>query len=330
VVATQYKEAALPYSRKAMETLRGHRVLPRRLKRPVVAIGNFDGVHHGHAFIFSETRRLAEALDGEAVVLTFDPHPAKVLAPMFAPLLITPLQRKLELIAAQGVDVTIVEPFDRALAGLSPEAFCRDLLAGAIGAAHVCVGYDFTFGAGRAGNTASLAELGRALGFSVTVIPPVSVEGMVCSSTKVREFVLEGRVDGAARVLGRPPEVEGQVIRGDGRGRSIGVPTANLRPDNELLPKTGVYAGWAERCEAPGQRWAAAINVGTNPTFGADRPVSVEAHLIDAELDLYGARLRLGFVARLRNEQRFPTKEALVDQIRADVAATRKVMTEVA
>jgi riboflavin kinase/FMN adenylyltransferase len=156
--------------------------------------------------------------------------------------------------------------------------------------------------------------------FGVTVVPPVSVDGLVCSSTKVREFVLEGRVDGAEVILGRPHEVEGEVVRGDGRGRTIGVPTANLKTRTELLPKHGVYAGFAE---VAGKRYAAAINVGTNPTFAADRPVVVEAHLLDCDLDLYGATLRLGFFERLRSEERFGSVEALVAQIGRDVERAR-------
>lgn len=308
-----------------MDTFRGHTSLSRRLRNAVVAIGNFDGVHRGHAHIFKQARGLAAGLGGESVVLTFDPHPAKVLAPSYAPPLITPLQRKLELIAAEGVDVTVVEPFDRAFASKSPDEFARTVLVDGLGARHVVVGYDFTFGAKRSGNVQLLAELGPKLGFGVTVVPPISVDGIVCSSTKVREFVLEGRVDGAALVLGRAPEVQGEVVHGDGRGRSIGVPTANVQPEAELLPKLGVYAGWAERL-SDGTRWVAAINVGTNPTFVEGRNVRVEAHLLDCDEDLYGQRLRLGFVARLRDEERFPSREALVAQIRSDVEATRKRM----
>jgi riboflavin kinase/FMN adenylyltransferase len=179
-----------------MEIVRGYNSLRRRLRQPVVAIGNFDGVHRGHAFIFDETRRLAGSR--EAVVLTFDPHPAKVLAPSFAPPLITTLSRKLELIGEHAIDTVVVEPFDRTFAALSPDEFVERVLASGLGAQHVCVGYDFTFGRARAGTTARLVELGRAHGFEVTVVPPVAVDGLVCSSTKVREFLLEGRVDGAA------------------------------------------------------------------------------------------------------------------------------------
>jgi riboflavin kinase/FMN adenylyltransferase len=305
-----------------MEIFRSHTTLPRRLREPVVAIGNFDGVHRGHAHIFAQTRQLAASRDGEAVVLTFEPHPAKVLAPAFAPPLIAPLSRKLTLLAEAGLDAVVVEPFDREFASHSAEAFAREVLADGLGARHVVVGYDFTFGAKRSGNVAELAALGGALGFGVTVVPPVSVDGIVCSSTKVREFVLEGRIDGAALLLGRPPEVEGEVVRGAGRGRTIGVPTANVKPETELLPKNGVYAGWGERL-SDGQRWGAAINVGTNPTFVSGQVISVEAHLLDCDVDLYGERLRLGFVQRLRDEERFPSREALVAQIGRDIEQAR-------
>jgi riboflavin kinase/FMN adenylyltransferase len=312
-----------------METFRGHSSLPRRLRNPVVAIGNFDGVHRGHAHIFQQARALAGGLDGEAVVLTFDPHPAKVLAPAFAPPLITPLSRKLELIAAAGMDAVVVEPFDRSFAGHSADDFARGLLAEALGARHVVVGYDFTFGAKRSGNVDALRALGSQLGFDLTVVAPVSVDGIVCSSTKVREFVLEGRVDGAALVLGRDAEVEGVVVRGAGRGRTIGVPTANVKPDTELLPKNGVYAGWGEQLPgngAAGRRWPAAINVGTNPTFVSGHAISVEAHLLDCNEDLYDQRLRIGFVQRLRDEERFASREALVAQIGNDIEQARAVM----
>jgi riboflavin kinase/FMN adenylyltransferase len=306
-----------------METVRGHRALSRQLRRPAVAIGNFDGVHRGHLHIFAETRRLAQAAEGEAVVLTFEPHPAKVLAPRLAPSLITSLDRKLELIAGAGIEVAVIEPFDQALAALSPVAFADQVLVAGLGARAVCVGHDFTFGARRSGTVDTLATLGHDRGFSATVVPPVSVDGMLCSSTKVREFVLEGRVEGAAQILGRPVELEGVIVRGAGRGRTIGVPTANLAPTAELLPRSGVYAGWAELLDGDRRRFGAAINVGTNPTFDAAQPISIEAHLIDAQLELYGRRLRLTFLTRLRDEQRFPSREALTEQIHRDIARTR-------
>jgi len=310
----------------------GHRALPLRPGASAVAIGNFDGVHRGHQRLFAEVVAQAGQRGAEPVVLTFEPHPARLLSPAFAPPLITPLSRKLELIEAQGIRVCVVEPFDRALAALSPAEFVDEVLVGALGAAHVCVGYDFTFGKNRGGDADALRAIGEARGFAVSVIEPVSVEGIVCSSTKVREFILEGRVEGAAMLLGRDVEIEGEVTRGAGRGSSIGVPTANLRPTTELLPRGGVYAGWAQR--QGGQRHDAAINVGTNPTFnggdgigradGAAR-VTIEAHLLDHDGgDLYGEHLRLGLSARLRDEARFASVDALITQIARDIEAARE------
>jgi riboflavin kinase/FMN adenylyltransferase len=293
-----------------------------RFRGPAVAIGNFDGVHRGHQRLFERTRELARAVGGESVVLTFDPHPAKLFAPALAPPLISPLDRKLELIADAGIDACVVATFDHTLAALSPEEFVDQILVGELSARAVCVGYDFTFGKGRAGDTAALATLGKTRNFSVTVIDPVSADGMICSSTKVREFVLEGRVEGAALLLGRDPEIEGEVVRGAGRGRTIQIPTANIRPATELLPAPGVYAGWARIPD--GKRYLAAINIGSNPTFGGGA-LSVEAHLLDYDgKDLYGARLMVGLRRRLRAEVRFSSVEALVAQIRADIAETRK------
>jgi riboflavin kinase/FMN adenylyltransferase len=310
-----------------MQLVHGHRALGRALRRPAVGIGNFDGVHRGHQRLFEEVRRRAAALGGESAIFTFQPHPAKVLAPQLAPALITTPERKLELIAEAGIDVTVVEPFDHAFAAVTAERFVEEVLVGALGVAEVCVGYNFTFGKGRGGDARTLEELGRRRGFAVDVIEPITVDGIVCSSTKVREFVLAGRVDGASLLLGRDFEVDGTVERGAGRGRQIGVPTANLVAATELLPRTGVYAGWAEL--PSGARFDAAINLGTNPTFGASG-LHLEAHLLDFPVDgssgdLLGSALRLGFTARLRDERRFASAEELVAQIRRDVEATRSL-----
>ena len=290
----------------------------------VVAIGNFDGVHLGHAAVFGEARSEAARLACPSVVLTFEPHPAKVLAPAFAPPLITTRARKLELIAERAIDAVFLQRFDLAFAKVSPEEFVTKILHGRLGVRHICVGHDFTFGKARAGTTESLVAFGAKLGFGVTVVPPFTVDGLVCSSTKVREFTLEGRVDGVTLLLGRDLELDGRVVRGAGRGRSIGVPTANLLLESELVPKTGVYAGWAQPLDDDShRRYLAAINVGSNPTFGANQPTTVEAHLLEASVDLYDRPLRLGFRRRLRDEQRFPSADALVKQIHADIEATR-------
>lgn len=305
----------------------------------VVAIGNFDGVHLGHRHLLKVAGEEAARRGVQLVVLTFVPHPARLLSPQTAPLLIATRARERELLAESGVDVLCEHPFDAAFAALSPEAFVSDVLLSGLRAVCVCVGYDFTFGRGRAGNTEVLARLLEAGGAEARVVPAYSVladgeggEEIICSSSYVRQQVRQGRVDRAGRVLGRAFEVEGEVVRGAGRGRTIGVPTANVRPETELLPATGVYAGELEVLEGRQVvfRYPAAVNVGYTPTFhsGAEEPpLTIEAHCIrrdeDAEAvpDLYGRKVRLGLVVRLREERRFPSVEALVTQIRADIEA---------
>jgi riboflavin kinase/FMN adenylyltransferase len=308
-----------------MDVFPGHRSLSRLLRQPAVAIGNFDGVHLGHQRLLERARAAAARAGGESVVLTFEPHPAKVLAPKLAPPLLATPARKLELIAAEGMDVCVVEPFDGQLAASSPDWFTDELLARGLGAKHVVVGYDFTYGQKRAGTVDTLRAAGARLGFDVEVVSAVSQDGLVASSTKVREFVLEGNVAGARVLLGRPFDVDGRVVRGAGRGRTIGVPTANVAIDGELLPRPGVYAGRVRRLGDASGRWVdAAINLGTNPTFVQAGALSLEAHLLDFQEDIYDERVRVAFVARLRDEQRFASIDALIAQIQRDIQSVRE------
>jgi riboflavin kinase/FMN adenylyltransferase len=295
-----------------------------------LAIGNFDGVHRGHQELVRVARALRENIGGAAGVLTFTPHPARVFAPALAPPLIVSLERRLELLAAAGADVAIVEAFTPEFAAIEAEAFVRDVLVGRLGAREVVVGYDFSFGRGRRGTPALLREIGAALGLGVTIVPPVTIDGLVCSSTKVREFVLEGRVEGAALLLGRPVELSGPIVRGAGRGRGLGVPTANVAPEGELLPRLGIYAARALVLDATGgvvSTHPAALSVGSNPTFTANGAVTVEAHLLDFEGDLYDRRVRLEVLHRLRDERRFESVEALLTQIAVDIADVRGRVT---
>jgi riboflavin kinase/FMN adenylyltransferase len=299
-----------------------------------VAIGNFDGVHLGHVRLLDEARARAARRGGPAAVLTFDPHPARVLAPDKAPPLILSLERRLELCAARGIDLAIVQPFTRALAAVEADAFVRDMLVGSLRARDVVVGYDFSFGRNRTGNAQRLVELGASAGVEVAVIPQVTVAGRHCSSTEIRKLVAAGRTVEAAALLGRPYEVSGRVVRGAGRGRKLGFPTANLTAEAELRPAIGIYAARAELLDGanPGLRRAAAVSVGRNPTFidpasGEASAVTIEAYLLDFEGDLYDRRLRLELGERLRDEQRFDSTEALVAQIGRDVARVAALMS---
>jgi riboflavin kinase/FMN adenylyltransferase len=298
-----------------------------------IAIGNFDGVHLGHAALLAEARARAARRGGPSAVLTFTPHPARLFAPERAPALIMSLDRRLELIAAAGIDVAIVEPFTRAFAAIEAPAFVNDVLARDLRARDVVVGYDFSFGRGRTGDVRLLGELAPAAGIEVAVIPAVAVEGVTCSSGRVRERVAAGDVAAAAKLLGRPFELEGPVRRGAGRGREFGFPTANIVPEGELRPKLGIYAARARILDGPfaGTIHAAAVSVGTNPTLQADgagpAAVTVEAYLLDFEGDLYDRRLRLEFSERLRDEQRFDSISALIAQIREDVARVKKLLS---
>jgi riboflavin kinase/FMN adenylyltransferase len=293
-----------------------------------LAIGNFDGVHRGHQELVRVAAARAREIGGAAGVLTFTPHPARVFAPALAPPLIVSLERRLELLGEAGAELAIVEEFTPALAAVEAESFVRDVLAARLGAREIVVGYDFSFGRGRRGTPQLLRALGGELGLGVTVVPPVTVDGLVCSSTKVREFVLEGRVEGAALLLGRPVELQGPVVRGAGRGRALGVPTANVAPEGELVPRLGIYAARARVLDATGavaSTHEAALSIGSNPTFtpSVSAPVTIEAHLLDFDDDLYGRRLRLEVLHRLRDERRFESVEALMAQIAADIADTR-------
>ena len=318
---------------KGVHSVRGrnriNEVLGRALRSPALAIGNFDGVHLGHQALLAEARRIVCASGGETVALTFDPHPARFFAPQLAPPMLLSLERRIELLQESGADVVLVEPFTAEFATMSAERFVEQVLAKDIGARHVVVGADFSFGKDRRGNTSLLANVGRRLEVGVSVVPQVTASGLVCSSTKIREFVLEGRVEGAILLLGRPFEIDGIVVRGAGRGRTLGVPTINLAHQGEILPKPGVYAGRARRIEGDPTWFAAAISIGTNPTFTqrGDPELFIEAHLLDFAGDLYETRMRLAFVAHLREQRRYATVDELVAAIRGDIARTREICT---
>ena len=290
-----------------------------RWRRPAVAVGNFDGVHRGHRALVAEAVRLAAARAVPAVVLTFDPHPSRVVAPASAPAALMTLDQKAEALARLGVDALAVLPFTPSIAAEEPAAFASEVLRGALDAAVVVIGDNFRFGRGRAGDAATL----RTLGFAVVEVSPVLHDGSRVSSSRIRAALAAGDVALAAALLGRAHAIEGRVVRGEGRGRTLGIPTANLEPWNETLPAPGVYAAWAWPAGGPGL--ASVVNIGRRPTFGG-RDISVEAHLLDYAGDLYGQALGLSFVTRIRGEEKFPGPEALVARIRKDVDAARGVL----
>ncbi|MEB2312299.1 MAG: bifunctional riboflavin kinase/FAD synthetase [Sorangiineae bacterium] len=314
---------ALPASRR----VDGARALAGSPESALVAIGNFDGVHRGHQDVILAAVELARARGLVPLVLTFEPHPSEVLGRGRRALLTT-LERKIELITRLDPTLrVVVEPFTLALAQESPEQFAQELLARELHAKVVIVGDNFRFGHRRAGDLATLRRLGEALGFEARAEPLTSDAGGALSSSRVRAAVAAGDVEAAALVLGRPHSLSGRVVEGDRRGRTIGVPTANLDGIPEARPANGVYASLVDRLDDEGGARSLALgvtNLGVRPTVGGGP--SVETHLLDFDGDLYGARLRLHLVARLREERRFDGLEALVAQIRRDVAEARALL----
>jgi riboflavin kinase / FMN adenylyltransferase len=273
---------------------------PRR-----VAVGEFDGVHLGHR----------EVIRGSDTVLTFEPHPLQVIRPEAAPKLLTSFERKTDLIAELGVAELVVIPFDERFASVGPEEFIDEVLVSRLRATHVSVGENFRFGHRAAGDPGMLLADSR---FETQVVPLVEVEGEIVSSSHIRALVQAGDVELAARMLGAPFQLRGEVVTGDRRGRQLGFPTANIVPDDALVyPGHGVYVAHADGA-------CAAVNVGVRPTFGTGRAVLVEAYLLDREVDLYGGILCVDFLKRLRGERRFATVEELVEQMHQDVARTRQ------
>lgn len=298
------------------------------LRGCVVAIGNFDGVHLGHQALIALARVRARLRGSRAAVLTFDPHPVRVLRPQLAPPLVTPLPRKLELLAEQRLDAAVVQPFDLAYAATPAADFVARDLGERLGCAEVVVGYDFTAGHERA-RVDALRPLLAARGMVLHVVEPVTADGLVVSSTKVREFLLEGNVEAAALLLTRAHDVDGVVAHGAGRGRGFGFPTANVQTA-ALLPANGVYVvrasvGGGAAGQAP--LHGGVCNVGVKPTVETSAGVALEVHLLDFPArDLYGEPIRVGFLARLRDEHRFPSVDALRAQIAQDVARARDVL----
>ena len=305
--------------------LEGLEEVPPSLRGCVLTIGNFDGVHLGHQLILATALALGGAEGVAVAALTFEPAPEAILRPRTAPPRISPPDQKVRLLAACGVECVVVARTDHHLLGMSPTAFVEQVIAGRFGPRHIVEGNNFRFGRGRSGSVDTLRRLGAKYHFDCHVVEPVLAEmpegPTRVSSTLVRELVLAGRVEQAARCLGRPFTLYERIVPGQGVGRQIEFPTANLQPTQQLVPGDGVYAGWAA---IDGGRFSAAISVGNKPTFGGG-PRVVEAFLLGAAGDLYGSMLALSFLQRLRDQQQFSDPGQLKAQIERDVQRVREI-----
>ena len=305
-----------------MEVIR-HIKSDRRFPRPIVSLGNFDGVHLGHRAILTKVVTEAKALQGTALVLTFHPHPLTVLRPNSPLPLILSLREKLLLLRSLEIQGVILQRFSQAFSQLTAEEFVRRYLVDILHVEKVIIGHNVSFGHRRSGSAETLVQFGKQLGFAVEVIGPVVVEGREVSSSAVRTLLGAGNMHEVTSLLGCPYSVSGRVEKGFQRGRTIGFPTANLRPRTDLLLPNGVYAVTVdvdEETTVPG-----VANVGMNPTFGNNRR-TIEAHLFDFSADLYGKRLRVSFVEHIREERKFPSVPELVRQIQEDANRARAVL----
>ena len=298
-------------------------------ERHAVTIGNFDGVHAGHRELIRITREKAAARKVRSLLITFDPHPAHIVRGGATPQILTPLPRKLALLAQTGIDTTLVLPFTKTMAATPAEEFVRTVLVNGVAATDIVTGFNFALGRGRTGNFSSLTSLGEQWDFTVTQVPPVVVNGETASSSGIREHLTAGDVDKATMFLKRAHSVDGTVIHGEARGRKLGFPTANIDFGETLLPALGGYATWLrvlcpEKPES-GNVYMGMTSVGTNPTFGKNA-LTLETHLLDYSGDLYKKQVRLYFITRLRGQIRFSSPEELVQHLRLDAKNARETL----
>jgi len=290
----------------------------------VVTVGTFDGVHRGHWAVLQEIRRRAESTGRRSVLVTFDPHPLRIVRPEHAPpLLTTPVEKK-EILAESGLDYAVFISFTQTLSRYEPRHFVEEILVGRLGVEELVIGYDHGFGKGRSGDAETLRAIGRELGFAVDVVPPIESEGHPVSSSRIRRAVQGARLREAMACLGRPYSCRGIVVRGDARGKELGFPTANLKVSDagKLIPPPGVYAVWGVLRSGT---YKGALHLGPRPTFQGSPP-SIELHLLDYEGDLYGEEVRVDFIEHLRAVRPFRTAAALVSRMREDVEAVRGIL----
>jgi len=304
-----------------MEVFRDIEDFRRPELKTVVTMGNFDGIHLGHQALVGNAVAEAKRWLTRCIVFTFEPHPLKLLAPERAPRMIVKHQDKMEMLEALGVDDVIVQTFDRRFASINAEDFVRRYLLERLNLSKIWLGRDLRFGRARQGDAEDLIRWGNELGFSVGIVEPILVEGERISSSRIRQLIEQGQVDAVKPMLGRYHFVSGTVVRGHRRGRDLGFPTANLAATTELVPRDGIYA---TILELQNDRWLSVSSIGHNPTFG-DGSRTIEAHILDFAGDIYGEQVKLSFVVRIREEQKFDQIEDLVTQMQGDVQAARIV-----
>ena len=307
-----------------MEIYRGIQQLTTSVVRPVVTIGNFDGLHLGHQHIVRLAVDKAKSLNGTSIAYTFRPHPQVALRPGANVQLLSTYDEKLQLLEELGVDIVIEEPFSREFSTVAPEQFFSDVLLRRLSAQAIVVGYDFAFGKERQGHLEVLKKMCENAGVELQIVPPQRVASEVASSSRIRQHLLSGEIGEANALLGRPFSYHGIVIKGEGRGRKIGFPTANLKLENKLALPYGVYATWA--IVGGTSRYKSVTNVGVRPTFfeaDPELPALVETHLLDTSQDLYGMTLEVQFVEKLREERKFDGVKSLIQQIQLDVISAR-------
>jgi riboflavin kinase/FMN adenylyltransferase len=305
-----------------MEILRHIETRPLSIPCPILLMGNFDGIHLGHQALLRRAIDDAKEMGGRSVVLTFEPHPLKVLAPEKAPRLILTHKDKMTLLQSFGVDAVIVQTFDAAFAGVEADEFIREYLVRRIGVRKMWVGKDLRFGKGRKGRVEDLMRRGKEAGFEIGVIEPIQLGGHRVSSSWIRTLIEQGEVREAGNYLGRCHFISGRVVSGHGRGRHLGYPTANIVARTEVLPLDGIYASIVQ---AGGRQWRSVTSLGLNPTFGAG-PRTIESYIFDFDGDLYDQAVKLFFVERIREEKKFSSAELLVEQIKLDVASAREIL----
>jgi riboflavin kinase/FMN adenylyltransferase len=303
-----------------MEILFGIDQIKKPFINPVVTLGNFDGVHLGHQRIFERLKAEATKIQGEALVITFEPHPLKILSPKHCPPLITPFKKKMMLIEKIGIKRVLCIEFSLAFAEISPLEFVRDILAEKVNTKKAIIGYNYHFGKGKSGDAETLKEICKRFNIEVEVIEALTIDHIIVSSSKIRELIQEGNVEKASKLLGRDYPIIGKVIEGAKRGYALGYPTANLEISEELYPKTGVYA---VEVQWQNQVFKGLANVGYNPTFDT-KAFSLEVHILNFNREIYGDEVQVNFKKRIRDEIRFDSPSRLIDQIRKDIQWAEK------